>query len=389
MKQVIKKIIKETKNINEEPLIYTLLIDGNNLMKISSVDKRMNGKGEEYGIIFQFLLQMSKLLSRKDYNFVYVMFDGDKSGQLRYQYYQEYKANRDKNYELTDSKSEYDKQIDAYVKKVLDYSRNKQKTIETVRGETEEECLERQRNILSACLEELFVRQVRCDEVEGDDLIAYYVKNKKPNERIVIVSGDRDLTQLISDEVCIYIPSLKKYITPQNHIQELGFTHENVLIKKILCGDVSDNIKGIKGMGETTFFNLFPDAKTKKYTLDDILVETKKNIEERAKNKKKPLQVTENILNRITLGCQGQDIYEINEKIINLKEPLLTKEAIEELESIMYAPLDPEGRDLKNLYSIIMDNEMNDMLDEKKFGNIFSSFYKLIEIEKKYNKNFL
>ena len=386
MKQVIKKVIKETKNINNEQLIYTLLVDGNNLMKIASVDKRMNSKGEEYGIIFQFLLQMSKLLSRKDYNFVYVMFDGEKSGQLRYQYYQDYKANRDKNYELSDSKSEYDKQIDAYVKKVLEYSKNKHKK-ETVRGETEEECFERQRELLSACLEELFVRQVRCDEVEGDDLIAYYVKNKKPNERIVIVSGDRDLTQLINDEVCIYIPSLKKYITPQNHIQELGYTHENVLIKKILCGDTSDNIKGIKGMGETTFFNLFPDAKTKKYTLDDIFVETQKLIENRAKEKKKPLQVTENILNRVTIGSQGKDIYEINNKIINLNEPLLTKEAIEELDNIMYAPLDPEGRDLKNLYNIIIENEMNDMLDEKKFGNIFSAFYKLIEIEKKYHKN--
>ena len=91
MKQVIKKTIKEAKNINDEPLIYTLLVDGNNLMKISSVDKRMNGKGEEYGIVFQFLWQLHKLLQVKDYNFVYVMLDGEKSGQLRYNFYQEEK----------------------------------------------------------------------------------------------------------------------------------------------------------------------------------------------------------------------------------------------------------------------------------------------------------
>ena len=387
MKQVIKKTIKEAKNINDEPLIYTLLVDGNNLMKISSVDKRMNGKGEEYGIVFQFLWQLHKLLQVKDYNFVYVMLDGEKSGQLRYNFYQDYKANRDKNYELSGSKSEYDKQIDAYVKKVLDYSRNKQKTQETVRGETEEESFERQKLILKQILEELFVRVCEYDEVEGDDLIAYYVKHKKDNERVVIVSGDRDLTQLINDEVCVYIPSLKKYISPKNHIQELGYTHENVLIKKILCGDSSDNIKGIKGMGEKTFFNLFPDAKTKKYTLDDIFVETKKNIEERVKNKQKPLQVTENILNKVTLGCQGTDIYEINDKIINLSNPLLTKESIDELNMIMYAPLDPDGRDLKNIYMIIHENEMNDMIDENKFGNLFSAFDKLIDNEKKYFKN--
>lgn len=387
MKQVIKKTIKEAKNINDEPLIYTLLVDGNNLMKISSVDKRMNGRGEEYGIVFQFLWQLHKLLQVKDYNFVYVMLDGEKSGQLRYNFYQDYKANRDKNYELSGSKSEYDKQIDAYVKKVLDYSRNKHKQQEIVRGETEEESFERQKLILKQILEELFVRVCEYDEVEGDDLIAHYVKNKKSNERVVIVSGDRDLTQLINDEVCVYIPSLKKYISPKNHIQELGYTHENVLIKKILCGDSSDNIKGIKGMGDKTFFSLFPDAKTKKYTLDDIFVETKKNIEERLKNKQKPLQVTENILNKVTLGSQGDKIYEINEKIINLSNPLLTKEAKEELDNIMYAPLDPEGRDLKNIYQIIQENEMNDMLDEKKFGNLFAAFYKLIDTEKKYFKN--
>lgn len=386
MKQVIKKSIKEANNISDEPLIYTLLVDGNNLMKIASVDKRMNSKGEEYGIVFQFLWQLHKLLQVKDYNFVYVMFDGEKSGQLRYQFYQDYKANRDKNYELNGEKSEYDKQIDDYVKKVLNYAKNKQK-IEVKRDETEEESFERQKIILSQILEELFVRVCESSEVEGDDLIAYYVKNKKSNERIVIVSGDRDLTQLINDEVCIYIPSLKKYISPKNHIQELGYTHENVLIKKILCGDTSDNIKGIKGMGETTFFKLFPDAKTKKYTLDDIFVETQKLIENRAKEKKKPLQVTENILNRVTIGSQGKDIYEINDKLINLSNPLLTKEAIEYMEMIMYAPLDPEGRDLTNIYQIIQDNEMIDMLDEKKFGNLFSAFYKLIDTEKKYNKN--
>ena len=53
----------------------------------------------------------------------------------------------------------------------------------------------------------------------------------------------------------------------------------------------------------------------------------------------------------------------------------------------MYAPLDPEGRDLKNIYQIIQENEMNDMLDEKKFGNLFAAFYKLIDTEKKYFKN--
>ena len=381
MKQAIKKKIKEVHNINDEPIIRTLLVDGNNLMKISLVDKRVNSKNEEYGMIFQFLWQLNKLLSRSDYNFVYVMFDGEKSGQLRYEYYKDYKANRDKNYD-DGAKTAYDKAMEDYCRKVIAYSKSKKQEIK--RGETEEESFERQKMILQQCLEEVFVRQVECENVEGDDLIAYYIKNKKPNEKIVILSGDRDLTQLISDDVCVYIPSLKKYISPQNHLKEIGYTHENVLIKKIMCGDSSDNIKGIKGLGEKTFFDLFPKAREEKYSLERIMEESQLLIEERKKEKKKPLVVTENIVNKVTNGCQGVNIYEINDKIINLSNPLLTEDAINEMKSIMYSPLDPEGRDFKNLYMIIQENEMIDMLNEDKFGHLFSAFHKLINFEKKY-----
>ena len=57
-----------------------------------------------------------------------------------------------------------------------------------------------------------------------------------------------------------------------------------------MCGDVSDNIKGIKGLGEKTFFELFPEAKNTKLTIDDIIEKSKKLVEERIKNKKKKNQ---------------------------------------------------------------------------------------------------
>jgi len=384
MKQVVRKIIKETHNISDEKPIYTLLLDMNSIMKMSLVDKRLNCDGLEYGMVYQTLLQIKKQLEKKDFNFVYAFYDGDGSGQLRYNLYNEYKANRDKNY--SNQKSEYDKKIEAYCKKVIEYSKNKNKNKELVRSETEDESFERQRNIIFACLEELFCRNLMCDDVEGDDLIAYYVKNKKHNEKIVIVSGDRDLTQLIADDVCIYITQLKKYITPSNHIEHIGYTHENVLLKKIMCGDVSDNIKGIKGLGEKTFFELFPEAKNTKLTIDDIIEKSKKLVEERIKNKKKPLIVTQNIINGITSGCQGDKFYEINDKIINLSNPLLTEDAKNELDLMIHAPLDPSGRNIQNLYNIIKENNITELIEESKFGEFFSSFYKLIDNEKKYAK---
>ena len=384
MKQVIKKNRAEANSINTEKPIYTLICDGNSLLKISLVDKRMNNNGEEYGAVFLFLRQLGQILQKKDFNHCIVFWDGFNSGVLRWNYYKDYKANRDKHYELTGGISEYDRAINDYVKKVLKYSKENKKAVKRI--ETDDEAFQRQREIVQNILENLFVRQSMYDDVEGDDLIAYYVKNKKPNEKIVIVSGDRDLSQLICDDVCQYIPSLKKFISPKNSIEELGITHENVLLKKILCGDSSDNIKGIKGLGEQTLLKLFPEIKSEKTSLEAVIERSKILLEERKADKKKPLKSLENIINCVTDGIQGKDIYEINKKIIDLSEPLLTDEAIDGMNDEMYAPLNDEDRDIKNIYGIIEENGLNDMLDESKFGSLFGLYERVIKTEKEYAK---
>ena len=383
MKQVVKKNRAEANGVSNEKSIYTLLVDGNNLLKISLVDKRMNDKGEEYGAVFLFLRQLGQLLQKKDFNYCIVCWDGYNSGVLRWNYYNDYKANRDKHYELAGGISEYDKYINDYVKKVLNYSKGIKKEVK--RSETDDECFQRQREIIQNILENLYVRQFIYDDVEGDDLIAYYVQHKKQNEKVVIVSGDRDLTQLITDDVCQYIPTLKKFVTPKNSVEELGITHENTLLKKIICGDSSDNIKGIKGLGEQTLIKLFPEIKDKKTSLEAVIERSNKLLEERKAAKKKPLKSLENIVNGVTDGIQGNKIYEINKKIIDLSEPLLTNDAIDGLKEEMYAPLGDEDRDIKNVYTIIKENGMNDMLDETKFGALFGMYERIIKMESKKN----
>ena len=383
MKQVVKKNRAEANGVSNEKSIYTLLVDGNNLLKISLVDKRMNDKGEEYGAVFLFLRQLGQLLQKKDFNYCIVCWDGYNSGVLRWNYYNDYKANRDKHYELAGGMSEYDKYINDYVKKVINYSKGVKKEVK--RSETDDECFQRQREIIQNILENLYVRQFIYDDVEGDDLIAYYVQHKKQNEKVVIVSGDRDLTQLITDDVCQYIPTLKKFVTPKNSVEELGITHENTLLKKIICGDSSDNIKGIKGLGEQTLIKLFPEIKDKKTSLEAVIERSNELLEERKAAKKKPLKSLENIVNGVTDGIQGNKIYEINKKIIDLSEPLLTNDAIDGLKEEMYAPLGDEDRDIKNVYTIIKENGMNDMIDESKFGALFGMYERIIKMESKKN----
>lgn len=98
MGQPVRQIIKEIHPEINEKLTYTLLVDGNMLLRLSFKDESVNNDGIHYGGIFQFLLQLKILLQKKDFDYVYVFFDDEDSGILRYRIYNEYKANRDKKY---------------------------------------------------------------------------------------------------------------------------------------------------------------------------------------------------------------------------------------------------------------------------------------------------
>ncbi len=365
---------------------YTLLIDGNSLLEVAfHADKTTNKHGEHVGGTFQFLLQMKILLSKRDFDYVYVFWDGDNSGELRYAIYPEYKANRDKKYNDDVIDSDYYKQIDRFVKNVLD-KRNRETPIEKL---NEKELFHRQRNRLQKYLEELFVRQVMVDKIEGDDLIAYYCNNKKESDKIYIVSGDRDLTQLLGDNICLYVLVLKEFVTAENHKKILGIPHKNVLLKKIICGDASDNIKGIKGVGEKTLLTLFPEIAEREVKLHEVVERCKILNDDRVKEKKKPLKSYDNIINQISDGLHSGNVFEINDKIINLQNPLLSKEAIDELDNMMYVPIDSEGRSMTNLYGLVCEDGIEDIIDERRFSSFFSTFNKTINKERDFLKKWI
>lgn len=162
-----------------------------------------------------------------------------------------------------------------------------------------------------------------------------------------------------------------------------GITHENIVLEKIICGDASDNIKGIKGMGETTLLKLFPSLKNEKSSIDEVLEMTNTLLDERKQEKKKPLKALTNLIDRVTDGIQGKDIYEINKKIIDLSEPLLSEEAREELSESINNPIDTDDRSLSNVYHILQANDMSEMMQETRFTNLFGRFSRIMEMERK------
>ena len=121
MAQPVRKTIVESHpELGEKP-IYTLLVDGTNVLKICEVADKVNTRGEQYGAFFTFLVKMKNLLKKKDFDYVYVVFDDDNSGIMRYRLYNEYKANRDKNYETyMVGESDYAKAYNESLKKIND-----------------------------------------------------------------------------------------------------------------------------------------------------------------------------------------------------------------------------------------------------------------------------
>lgn len=384
MTQPIPNKLRKKDNISK--YFNTLLIDGSNILELSSMgDKKISSNGKQTGGIFQFLLQLKILLKKGNFRYVYVFWDGDNSGQLRYNVYPAYKANRDKTFE-DENLSDYMKEVNRRVHRMKNHFAKKQDPVKMAEKQKQKDLFYWQREVIMECMEELCIRQCIYDKIEADDFISYYVTHKKPNERIVIVSNDRDLTQLISDTVIVYVQSMKDFINKKNHTKIMGYNYKNVVLKKILCGDESDNIKGIKGLGEKTLFTNFKQIKEREVSLDEIIKGAKNINEERMKTKKKPLQWANNIINSVTDGVQGDKIYEINKKIIDLRDPecpMMSKEAKDMIESMMYAPMDTTGRSIENLYSIICNNGIDDLIESSKFSNFFSEFMYLINKEKK------
>lgn len=402
MAQPVRQVIKDLHPELTAKPFYTLIIDGNNLLRQCMVDSKANAEGIHYGGIFQFFLQIKLMMKDLRYDYVYVVFDDTDSGILRYQLYNDYKANRDKNYAkhlmADDEESDYWKRLNRTLRGMerAIYNKKKKKKDENLtdeeRAEKEErrrkkeivdENFERERNIIMMYCIEMSIRVLFDDRTEGDDFIAYYVNHKVPEERIVIVSTDNDLTQLISSTVNVYNRMLKKYLKPSNFKAIKGYPVENVLLRKVLCGDTSDNIGNIKGLSEARLMELMPEIADRPVTLDEVKARAQEKIDERIEQKKKPIQWHENIINGVSNKTYDGDFYEINEKIIDLKHPLLTKSAEEDIEAMMYAPLDPEGRSFDNLYSMVVRDGIEDLIDLDRFSSFFVPFKELADREKR------
>jgi 5'-3' exonuclease len=243
-----------------------------------------------------------------------------------------------------------------------------------------------QKNRIKEYLEEMFIRQLEVDNCEADDLIAYYC-SISPNESKTIFSADKDLTQLINTDVSVYSPNKKTLYRYGDKIplDNFEFPHVNIKVIKILIGDKSDNIYGIKSLGEKTLVKIIPEILENKVSIDDIL----KKGNELLTNTKKNV-IAENLINGVTKnGVLGEKFYEINDKLINLTNPLISEEGKTLVHQYYNESLDPDGRGYKNLMRMMMSDGLFKYLPKDDNGWIFflKPFLKLSRKEKTNFKN--
>ncbi len=177
-----------------------------------------NSKGNPTGAALGYTRMLMKLIKESDIKYGACLFDSKES--FRKQSYEAYKANR--------------------------------------KGMPED--LVSQVGYLTGISYLLGFETFRLDGYEADDLIARIVKIFEGSSVIIcIVSSDKDLKQLLSDKVFIYDALKNKIITDKSFEEENGIKPEEYRYVLALMGDASDNIPGIKGIGDKTAFSLIKD----------------------------------------------------------------------------------------------------------------------------------
>ena len=131
----------------------------------------------------------------------------------------------------------------------------------------------------------LGIKYIECDNYEADDIIGTFARmaDEDKNYNATIISSDKDLLQLISDEVDVKLLKQKDYIlmNEQTFFDHYGIKPIRMIDLKALMGDPSDNIPGVKGIGEKTALSLLVkyDTLENLYNhLDELTPKTKEKL---------------------------------------------------------------------------------------------------------------
>lgn len=215
-----------------------ILIDGNNLLFRSyyatayTGNMMKNSKGVPTNAVFGFVNMINKIVKEEEPEYILVAFDKGKN--FRHKLYKNYKDGR------IETPHELLSQF-PLAKEFLDY-----------KG----------------------IKHLEIDDYEADDIIGTFAKmaDEDKSYDATIISSDKDLLQLIGSDVSMKLLKQKDYIfyNEEEFIKAYNFEPIHIIDLKALEGDKSDNIPGVKGIGEKTALTLISQYKTIENLYDHI-----------------------------------------------------------------------------------------------------------------------
>lgn len=297
-----------------------LLVDGNNLIfrsyyatAYSGVIMR-NSKGFPTNALYGFINMMNRIIREEKPTYVLVAFDKGKT--FRHEEYTEYKAGR---------------------------------------SDTPDE-LKQQFPVAKEVLKAMGIKYHEMDYYEADDIIGTLssLAHIDPDFDCEIISSDKDLLQLIEDDVVVRVLKSNDYIIMDHDkfVETYGIEPIKMIDLKALMGDPSDNIPGVAGVGEKTALKLITEYGSIDGIYENIDL-VKGKLQEKLINDKdncyKSYQLA-TIVKDIKLGFSLEDCKYTG--IDNLK----LKSILEEL----------EFKSLLNKYNLMGDVEDNRIIKETK-----------------------
>lgn len=176
---------------------------------------------------------------------------------------------------------------------------------------------------LISCLKHTPICQVYVADCEADDVIAYLCRTRMKDEQVTIMSSDSDFYQLLDGSTRIFRPGKKIFVTKEDVVREFGISPRNFHLAKALCGDVADNIPGIKGVGFKTLAKRFTQLSS------DVEFELEQLIREcESMRQTSKVKLYGNIL-------ENQDIIKRNMRLVTLDGSMLAPQQTKKIDFVL------------------------------------------------------
>jgi len=257
-------------NMSNRPQLF--LIDGSSYIyrAFYAIRHLSNSKGLPTNAIYGFTQMLLKVLKDHRPDYLAVVFDS-KAPTFRSKTFKEYKANRPAMPEGLIP------QI-PYIKKIVEGYR---------------------------------IATLEMDGYEADDLIGTVAKGLDPEADVVIITGDKDLLQLVGNRIQVYDTMKEKRYGEEEVIERFGVRPEQVVEVMGLAGDAIDNIPGVPGIGEKTAIELIKTFGSIENLLNHLDQIPQKKMKERLENHGELARLSRQLATihtDVPIACRKEDL---------------------------------------------------------------------------------